>query len=341
MRAAIVGGLLILAAACVWWLRSGRTPPDRAGPPAAPIAPPPARTAATPTDRPAPTRTGTLGVRVVRPGGEGVEAVPVVLAEGDREVVRASTDAAGWAEFAGRTERGLSVRLEPSGVQLPIGTFRPAAGDLTLEHVLHAPRSLVIRVLVDGRRELPETYTVGRPQLFEVQAEADEIHGRFYPSSADRVEVWLQAPGFVDGGGRAEASLRTALATAIIHLRKGVRLRLRAVGPAGIVDHLTLERHDGSWREVNASITIHADGFAYDLTPGRYRVVLEGTQAVVSEFGLDRPLDLDLDLSRAEWLVVHVEVPPHYDPASVGLLAKSGEEDPFKYRNSSNAKNKN
>jgi len=332
MRAAVFGGLLIVVVACVWWLLGGRAPPDRARPPAAATGPPPARPdqpAPTRTDRPAPTRTGTLEVRVVRPGSEGVGAVPVVLAVGDREVARVPTDATGRARFAGRTERQLSVWLEPSGVRLPIGIFRPADGDLTLEHVLHAPRSLVIRVLIEGQRKLPEAYTVGQPQLFAVRTEADEIHGRFYPRSADRVGVWLQAPGFADGGGRTEASLRAEPVIATIHLHKVVQLRLRATGPAGIVDHLTLEKHDGSWREVNASITIHADGFAYDLAPGRYRVVLNGTQAILSAFGLDGPLDLDLDLSRAQWLTVHVEVPPRYDPAYVNLLASSGAEEHY------------
>jgi len=330
MRAAVVGGLLIVVVACVWWLLGGRAPPDRAGPPVAATPPLP-----TPTGRPAatgrtePTRTGTLDVWVVRPGGEGVKAVPVVLAAGDREVARGSTDAAGWARFAGRTERELSVRLEPSGVRLPIGVFRPAAGDLTLSHVLHTPRSLVIRVFCEGERKLPENYTVAQPQLFDVRTEAGELHGRFYPWSADRIEVWLQAPGFVDGGGRVEADLGTEPAIATIHLRKVVQLRLRVAGPAGIVDHLTLEKHDDSWREGNASVTIHEDGFTYDVAPGRYRVVLSKTRAVVAEFHLDGPLDLDLDLSRAEWLTVHVEVPPRYDPSPVNVLAKSGAQEHY------------
>lgn len=330
MRVTAVAGLLILAAAGVWWLLAERALPERSEPRAPASLPEIPRTPPAPTPtREVPAKAGVLNVRVVRPDGTGIAALPVVLTERNREVVRVPTDATGWANFADRTERQLSVRLEPGGVTLAVGTFRPADGDLTIEHVLRPPRSLVIRVLCEGERKLPDLYTVAQPRLFDVRTKQGEIHGRFYPRSADHVEVWLQVPGFVDGGARVEADLRTEPALATIHLRKVVALRLRAAGPAGILDHLTLEKRDGTWSAVDASVTLLDNGFAYELPPGLYRVVLNGIRAVVAEVDLRHPFDLAVDLSRAEWLTIHVDVPPGYDPEYVEVLARSGAEEAY------------
>jgi len=103
-------------------------------------------------------------------------------------------------------------------------------------------------------------------------------------------------------------------------------VRVRVDGPEGIIDELELEEHrDGEWRVPSPSFTLGDDERTFDVPPGRYRLVLVGTRAVLREFTVAGAVELDLDLTGVERLRIHVDTPASYFAGHISVWAIDGE----------------
>ena len=314
-----------LAIACIValasWLVHGRTAP-RALPPIVPMDTPSGEHQ--PSDPQHAEARASLEVLVRSPSGRPLEGklVSVTRTDADTQVDSRRTNHDGVSDFGRRREAQLMVWIHPeTNLRLPVGQFRRREGDTRLEFVLHEPRTLIVRVSVEGKPELPRDCWVSRPRLRQAERDPDSstIRGRFYPTGS-QVDVFLAAPGFVQEGSREGfpegASAKVECAGDPVHvdlnLTRSVQLRIRFVGPIEMAGRVLIQRFSAAegWEELAGNVTLAEDGSVWTVPPGRFRTVLERTRAILSEFEIgDDNYTHVVDLNRLEWLRIHVELP--------------------------------
>jgi hypothetical protein len=234
------------------------------------------------------------------------------------------TDADGRASFRGLWPEPVDVRASAPGAS-DTGTAQAeadlTAGDASVD-VVFAPNAIVrVRVMIDGRAQLPAKYVVHtRQRVLEEFPELGELRVRVDRLNEDgRQEITLRAQGFLPAGEWVTLGTGDAEPLVVIELQRAARIVADVVAaPGASFSILADRRHEpsGEWSNDNRRGLERPNGaggvYVFDgLGPGTYRLrdVESGFSSAEVELTAGGAARVSLDLSLNAWVQGRVEVP--------------------------------
>ena len=271
-------------------------------------------------------------------GEAAISAAAIARNQGNNDLcTEVATDAGGRAVLDGLYGALAEVYVGPAG-QRPrqsAGSVDLAQGDGRIEVTLPATTSGRLRLIIDGRAELPAKFQVSGARVVEEFPDRGELRlSLSIAPSSDALKVGVTAPGFLRANAELLPPVDGSEAFAQIELARCAVLEAHVDLPQGEHVEIAPERFDETAQVFKSEPGLQGlsypngpDGsFVFSgLTPGRWRVIdgqsgLASTQAEL--FPGDREARVDLDLRSVTWVSGRVEVPDPAELARVVVLVE-------------------
>ncbi len=292
-------------------------------------------------------RPRTIEVFIHDAAGEAVAgAVAIARNQGNNDLcAEVATDAGGRAVLRSLFGALAEVYVGAPGErpQQAAGSVDLALGDGRVEATLPATMSGRLRLIIDGRAELPARFQVGGARVVEEFPDRGELSLSFSAAkSGGAMKLWVRAPGFLPAGAEFVLPADGSEAFAQIELVRGAVLVARVAQSPGDRASIVPERFDETSQAFAPERKLGFQGFNYPngpdgsfvfsgLSPGRWRVVDEqsGLASTQAEFFPgDREARVELDLRSLTWVSGRVDVPDPAELARVVVLVEGTDATP-------------